>query len=172
MGTSSPEDTPDADTSTRPGQESGPGTGSGTELGPGLAWTVHPAADDPLRAVCLVGVMAIASLIAYRLTESGLFAVFTLIVLMLSLRAFFLPRHYTLDAEGAGETGPLCAPRRLGWPDVRKVARSRFGVYLSTLHSNSRFVRDRGLFLRTAGNRQQVQDFIHSVRPDEARADA
>ena len=164
MGKSSPDDTPAADTPPRP--EPVPGQGSE------LAWTVHPAADDPLRAVCLAGVIGIAGLITYRLTESGVFAVFALLVLALSLRAFFLPRHYTLDTDGAGEAGPLCAPRRLGWADVRKVARSRFGVYLSTLHSNSRLVRDRGLFLRTAGNREQVQAFISSVRPDEARADA
>jgi hypothetical protein len=122
----------------------------------GLRWTVHPAADDPLRAAMLVGVLAVASALAFEYSDSAALGIVAFFLLALSLRSWFLPRHYTLDNDGAGEAGPLCATHHLPWSNVRRVTRGRFGIYLSTLHSRSRFVRDRGLFLRTAGMRPTV----------------
>ncbi len=125
---------------------------------PALSWTVHPAAADPLKAALLVGVLTIASVLCFEFSGSAILGVLAFLMLALSLRSWFLPRRYTLDAAGAREDGPLCAARLLLWQEVRKVSSARFGVYLSTLHSRSRFVRDTGLFLRTA-----------SQRPDPAR---
>jgi hypothetical protein len=115
-----------------------------------LKWTVHPAASDPLRALLLVGVLAIARTHAFEYSGSASLGILAFVLLALSLRSWFLPRHYSLDATGALESGPLCADRHLPWADVRNVAPSRFGIYLSTLHTRSRFVRDNGIFLRTA----------------------
>ena len=129
-----------------------------------LRWTVHPAADEPVRAAALLAVVAVAGLLTQRVTGSTALGVGGGVVLLMSLRAWFLPRHYALDAEGAREDGPLCPPQRVGWGEVRQVARSRFGVYLSTLHSDSRFVRSRGLFLRTAGNASEVLAFVEGAR--------
>jgi hypothetical protein len=131
---------------------------------PGLSWTVHPAAADPLRAAILVAVILVASLLTQAVTGSPVLSGFALLALGFSLRAWFLPRSYEVDSVGAREDGPLCSRRDLPWAEVRRVARSRFGIHLSTLHSNSRFVRDHGLFLRTAANRDEVARFVDSAR--------
>jgi len=139
---------------TEPSRE--PRTTAGTASSPttshsDLQWTVHPAASDRLRALLLVGVFAIASTLAFEYSGSASLGILAFFLLALSLRSWFLPRHYSLDATGAHESGPLCADRHLPWADVRNVVPSRFGIYLSTLHTRSRFVRDNGLFLRTTG---------------------
>ncbi|MDG2149736.1 MAG: hypothetical protein P8N09_09435 [Planctomycetota bacterium] len=131
-----------------------------------LRWTVHPAASDPLRAVLLVGVLAIASTLAFEYSGSASLGILAFFLLSLSLRSWFLPRHYSLDATGAHESGPLCANRHLPWTDVRNVAPSRFGIYLSTLHTRSRFVRDAGLFLRTVGIANARSFEVHDEKID------
>lgn len=136
--------------------EASPGTSIEASIeaaGSSLSWTVHPAAADPPRAAMLVAILAVASTLAFEFSGSAVLGILAFLMLALSLRAWFLPRHYTLDAAGAHESGPLCADRHLPWGEVRKVARGRFGLYLATMHNRSRFVRDRGLFLRTVGGR-------------------
>jgi hypothetical protein len=134
-----------------------------------LRWTVHPAADDPLRAATLVAALGVASTLAFEYSGSALLGILGFVMLALSLRAWFLPRRYALDEAGAHESGPLTATRHLPWSDVRSVAPGRFGIYLSTLHSRSRFVRDRGLFLRTAGGKAPCAD-ASVARPPLDRA--
>src|SRR5262249_38352240 len=85
--------------------------------------------------------------------------------LLASLRAWFLPRTYVLDADGAREEGPLAQPRRLAWADVRRVTPARHGLHLSPLFRDSRWRADRGLFLRTRGNVERVAAFVAARRP-------
>lgn len=125
-----------------------------------LVWTVHPAGDKPAQGFAVGAVIAVATLLCWRVTQSLTLTLLAVVFLAGSLRSFFLPRHYRLDAEGASESGPLCQPRTLAWDSIRKVSLGPGGVHLSLLHSTSRLVRDRGLFLRTPGRRQQVADFV------------
>ena len=69
------------------------------------------------------------------------------------------------DPDGARETGPLCADHTLTWDKVRRVVPARFGVHLSPRHNTSRLLPDRGLFLRTAGNRAEVLDYVERMAP-------
>jgi hypothetical protein len=117
-----------------------------------------------MRAAILVAVILVASLLTQVVTGSPVLAGFALLALGFSLRAWFLPRRYAVDGAGAREDGPLCARRDLPWAEVRRVARSRFGIHLSTLHSDSRFVRDHGIFLRTTANRDEVARYVDSAR--------
>jgi hypothetical protein len=129
-----------------------------------LRWRVHPAAQEPGRALLLLSVIGVAGLLAARSSGSPALGVLGALALLLSLRAWFLPRHYALDAGGAAESGPLCAGRQLPWSRVRTVMRSRFGVHLGTRHTDSRMLADRGLFLRTAGNADAVLAFVEGAR--------
>ena len=133
---------------------------------PVLRWTVHPAAQDRLRAALLLGVVALAGLLAFAVSGSALLAGAGALFLLGSLRAFFLPRTYVLDATGAREEGPLAAPRRMPWAEVRRVTRGRHGVHLSPLFSEGRWSRDRGLFLRTRGNAERVAAYVAARRPE------
>ncbi len=145
--------------------ESAPGLGTHAPATdrPGLRWTVHPAAADPVRAVLLGAVVLVASVLATQYSGSAALGAVSALLLAASLRAWYLPRTYAVDPSGASEEGPLAAPRRLAWSEVRAVRKARFGVYLSTLHTQSRFVRDRGLFLRTAGNREEVLGYARAL---------
>lgn len=125
-----------------------------------LLWTVHPAGDHPAQGLAVGAVVAVAVLLCWRVSGSLTLAALALAFLGGSLRAFFLPRRYRLNAGGASESGPLCRTRTLTWNAVRRVSASPFGLHLSLLHSTSRLLPDRGLFLRAPGCRQQVADFV------------
>ena len=135
---------------------------------PVLRWTVHPAAQDRLRAALLAGVVLLAGLLAFAVSRSALLAAAGALMLLVSLRAFFLPRTYVLDAAGAREEGPLQAPRLLAWSEVRRVTPGRHGVHLSPVFHDGRWSRERGLFLRTPGNAERVAAFVAARRPEVA----
>ena len=129
-----------------------------------LSWTVHPAAQDPARAAVLALVVAVAAALAWSVTRSAAVTAAGVALLLSSLSAFFLPRHYVLDEAGAAERGPLRPERRLSWDAVRSVTRERHGVHLSPLHRPSRWTVDRGIFLRAAGNAEDVARFAQQRR--------
>jgi hypothetical protein len=133
-----------------------------------LSWTVHPAAQDPARAAVLALVVAVAAALAWVVTRNAAVTAAGLALLLSSLSAFFLPRHYVLDEAGAAERGPLRPERRLSWDAVRSVTRERHGVHLSPLHRPSRWTVDRGLFLRAAGNAEDVARFVRRRRAPAA----
>ncbi len=132
-----------------------------------LRWTVHPAAAQPLRTLAILATLGLASVLVYSVSGSVGSASLAALLLFGSLRAWFLPRTYELDAMGAMEHGPLQAPRRLAWTELRAVTQERHGVHLSPLHRPSRWVRDRGLFLRTDQRSElaaQVSTYIRNRR--------
>jgi hypothetical protein len=125
-----------------------------------LRWVVHPAGDNPAQAFALAAIMAVAAVLCWRVSGSVVLSSLGLVFLGASLRSFFLPRSYRLDTNGASESGPLCTPRTLSWESVRRVSPGPLGLHLSLLHSSSRLVPDRGLFLRAPRRQQQVADFV------------
>ncbi len=131
---------------------------------PTLRWTVHPAAREPGRAAGVVVIVGAAGLFAFGVSGSAALALATIAALGLALRPFFLPRTYVLDARGAREAGPLQGARQLAWSEVRSVRRERHGVHLSPLHATPRLLPDRGIFLRTDGNLEDVARFALARR--------
>lgn len=125
-----------------------------------LRWTVHPAAQERGKAGVVSAIVAVAGLLAFAASGSALLALLGVLFLLGSLRAFYLPRTYVLDGQGAREEGPLARPRRLSWSEVRRVTRARNGLQLSPLFSESRWRAEDGLFLRTAGNEERVAAFV------------
>lgn len=121
-----------------------------------VCWTVHPAARSPARAALVAGLILGVSALTAQLADTPGFGWLALAFLAASLRAFFLPRRYRVDAEGAEEAGPLCATRRLPWARVKQVVPARFGVWLGERLHPSRLLPARGIFLRTQGNRAEV----------------
>jgi hypothetical protein len=132
---------------------------------PTLSWTVHPAVRDPARTVALVGIVGLAILLTWTLTRSPPLAALAAAGLLGSLRAWFLPRRYVLDERGARVEGPLLSARGIAWERVRAVTRERHGVHVSPLHRSSRWLPDRGLFLRTDDNAADVAAFVASRTP-------
>ena len=134
-----------------------------------LRWTVHPAASERARSVLVLLAIAIASALAASVTGSAGLGLVAALALAWSLRAWFLPRTFVLDAEGASEDGPLARARRLPWASVRRAVREPHGLYLSTRLTVSRWLPDRGLFLRTAGNADEVARAVRALCPEAFR---
>lgn len=133
-----------------------------------LRWTVHPAAQHPGRAVLLLGILAAAGVFTAQVAEAPAFGVVASVLLFWSVRAWFLPRTYELDARGVREAGPLCPGRELAWEAVRRVSRQPFGLHVSPRAVDSRWLPDRGLLLRTVGNRPTVLEHIQRWAPEVA----
>lgn len=133
--------------------------------GAALRWTVHPARESPAHAAVVAGIVLVAAALAGHAAASPAVAVLAALFLGLNLRAFFLPRTYELSWSGARESGPLCAPRALGWEHVKAVSPALHGVHLSPRRVDSRWLPDRGLFLRTGDNRAQVLAWLARVAP-------
>jgi hypothetical protein len=132
---------------------------------PSLRWTVHPAASEPARTALVLAVVVLAAVFTLTLSRSALVASASAAILLGSLRAWFLPRSYVVDEAGAHEQGPLQAPRSLDWEQVRSVTRERHGVHLSPLHGRRRWLPDRGVFLRTDRNTEEVARFVRARCP-------
>lgn len=145
---------------------------AGGDHAPLLRWTVHPAAQSPARALLVASLIAGVSLLAAQLSVSPEFGLLALVFLAFSLRAFFLPRTYEFDADGAQESGPLCATRRVAWAELKQVRAVRFGVWLGERHNSSRMLPAHGLFVRTQGNRSAVLDAAQRAAPQAVASTA
>ena len=135
-----------------------------------LSWTVHPAADQPMMAAIVGLVVVVATALAVQVSGLPLVGLAGGLLMILSLRAFYLPRHYALDDHEAREHGPLCSDHRMPWGEVLRVTEMRDGVHLSPRLTDSRLLPDRGLYLRTRGNRDAVLAFAESHRGADVRS--
>jgi hypothetical protein len=64
-----------------------------------------------------------------------------------------------MNEEGVQARG-LVMRRRMGWPQVRRVARDGLGVKLSPLARPSRLEAYRGIYLWFSDNADEVMEFI------------
>ena len=131
-----------------------------------VRWTVHPAASERARSLLVLAAIVIAAALAAAVTGSDGLGLVAALALAWSLRAWFLPRTFVLDAQGASEDGPLARTRRLPWAAVRRAVREPHGLYLSTRLTVSRWLPDRGLFLRTADNAEEVDRAVRARCPE------
>ncbi len=110
------------------GQESP--AGGVIEEGAVLAWSVHPAVVQRGRAV-LVSVLIVAfSLLAALWMKGSYWGIFALVVLFLSLEAFYFRSDYRLDETGASVRRPFSRGQK-PWDSIRCVIIDRFGITLS-----------------------------------------
>jgi hypothetical protein len=105
-----------------------------------------------MAAVCVAVYLAFGGL-GYALLAAGMLAV--------SLSSYLLPTWYELGATSV-VVRFLGQAREIPWSTVRRVSVQRDGVYLSPAEQPSRRDRFRGVFLRFAGNADEVVSFVRS----------
>jgi hypothetical protein len=88
-------------------------------------------------------------------------AVFSAAVLVLTLARYFFPTEYTLDETGV-RARFLGIERARSWAEIRALYAHRDGVHLSPFGSPTALDPFRGIFLRFAGNRDDVLRFCES----------
>ncbi|MCC6484445.1 MAG: hypothetical protein IT209_06310 [Armatimonadetes bacterium] len=86
-----------------------------------------------------------------------------------SVADYLFPVHYFISAKSAGARC-LFSRSEIGWENVRRIWLAGDGVKLSPLSVRSRREVYRGVFLRFAGNRQEVLDVVQRCRSQEAAA--
>ena len=113
---------------------------------------VHPAWRQPLKTFCLVVYLVLASwtlgaaLLAPMLSISSFAAALAVLaILMLMLRAWFVPTRYRIDDAGIEVRD--WRTRHFSWDRFRGWRRERNGFYLSPFSNPARFDNCRGLFI-------------------------
>ncbi len=128
-----------------------------------LEWRVHLAREKPGRIPVLAGIFLLTAALAYALFQNLLIAGAAVMILATSTAEFLFPIRYRLDADAA-ELRNGISLRRIEWSQVRAVHALSDGAKLSPLGHPSRLEAYRGLFLRFAGNREEVLAAIDGFR--------
>ena len=131
-----------------------------------LEWVSLPAKNNVKGVVLITGSVLAAMLSIGLLTHSGGssihsaigWAAFSGILLTFSLRNFFLPIRYTLDADGIN-VKEFLYNRQRPWDQCKSFYPDRFGVLVSPFAFRTRLENFRGVYLRFAENKEEVLDF-------------
>lgn len=124
-----------------------------------LQWRSWPIVDDFPRSLVLLAALA-GSAAAVGVAFGGLgYALLAAALLSISLGRYLLPTAFELDQSGAAARF-AGQRRRMAWGEAKRVSVQRRGVYLSPFERPSRLESFRGLFLRFAGNANEVVRFV------------
>ncbi|HPM78463.1 MAG TPA: hypothetical protein PK961_15340 [bacterium] len=126
-----------------------------------LSWTSHPAVEEPVRNWIVILFVAMTAGALWLATRSWPWVALGVVVLLGGVRQWFLPTHYRLDDTGA-QLRILFYRRRQEWARIKRASADRRGVLLSPFPFPSRLEAFRGMYLRFAGNREQVMRFIEA----------
>lgn len=124
-----------------------------------LEWSYHPAAQEPLKAVLAVCVVALFLLLVWEQFPSPLLLCACCLVLLVALGRFFLPNRYVADEE-ALYVFWFVGARKLRWRDVKRATFLEDGVFLSpNQHSG---IRDSftGLFVHYGNRKKEIEALI------------
>ena len=124
-----------------------------------LEWSYHPAAQQPLKALFAVCVVALFLLLVWEQFPSPLLVCACFLVLLVALGRFFLPNRYVADEE-AIRAFWFVGARRLRWRDVKRANFLEDGVFLSPNQRSG--IRDSftGLFVHYGEHKKEVEALI------------
>ncbi|MGC8864059.1 MAG: hypothetical protein ACP5R5_14980 [Armatimonadota bacterium] len=127
-----------------------------------LRWTVHLAPEHPLKLVFSLGLIALACVAAQRVI--GLLGACAVgAALGGSLADFLFPVTYEITPKGV-VCRMLLKQAEITWPEVRRCYLDDYGIKLSPLERPSRLEAFRGVYLRFAGNKEQVIEAVRAMR--------
>jgi hypothetical protein len=130
---------------------------------PRLEWIAHPAREKPAAALAALAIITIAAFLAADQLGHAAAGIVAGIVLLTSLRRFFLPTRYNLDQSGVSAT--LISVRRLDWTRVRRISTDAHGVYFGPRSQHSRWDAFLGLHIAFGREREAVLDWLREFRP-------
>ena len=133
-----------------------------------LNWRVHPARQHPRKTVAaIVIILAFCLVVMVSFSSLGL-ALFSGLVLFLSLIRFFLPTSYTLTETHVKWVFMGIAQKR-PWSNYMRVDKVRGGVFLSPFLQTNRLDHFRGKFLLCGKERSEVFEFAEKHISKEPR---
>lgn len=120
-----------------------------------LSWRLHLAAQQPAKAVLAGAAVVFTVVCAHLSLHNPWLTLASGLLLASSVADFLFPVRYTLTSAGAEVRG-LASAHAIAWSAVRRCYQDAEGLKLSPLPRWTRLERFRGVYLRFAGNREQV----------------
>lgn len=108
--------------------------------------TFHPAKEQPVKAAVLTFVLGIGLQALWQFLTPAV-AITLWVVLVVSLRDFFLETIYELDDEGLKVSGPLKPTKSYQWARFRAFIEDRNGLFLTPYLAKRATESQRGVFL-------------------------
>jgi len=127
-----------------------------------LEWRSWLAADTPGKAVGAALTILVGSVLITLATASAFLGLAALALLTLTTREFFLPMRYRITDAGAWAEGFLSSSF-IAWKEVRACHHLEDGLKLSPFAKSSRLEPFRGVYLRFAGNREEVAQTVRRL---------
>jgi hypothetical protein len=124
-----------------------------------LNWVTHPAKARPMVTVIVVVFLTILVAIVYNLTESVVFSAVAALILWGSLAQYFLPTKFELTETGVRVRYTFSGVQK-EWRLFRSYYVDKNGVLLSPFVRPSRLENFRGLYVRFAGNKDEVVGIV------------
>jgi hypothetical protein len=126
---------------------------------PLLSWSTHPAKVRPLVTTLVILFLVVLAVLVYLLTYSAVFTVIAVLILYGSLTQYFTKTTYEFT-ETKVRVRYIVNKIEKEWAQYRSYYADKNGVLLSPFPSPSRLENFRGLFIRFAGNKEQVMEIV------------
>jgi hypothetical protein len=124
-----------------------------------LSWSTHPAKSRPLVTALVIAFLVVLAVLVYLLTYSAVFTVIAALVLYGSLTQYFTNTTYEFT-DTKVRVKYVVNKIEKDWAQYRSYYVDKNGVLLSPFPSPSRLENFRGLFIRFAGNKDQVLEIV------------
>lgn len=111
-----------------------------------LEMVFHPAKEHPVKAAVLGFVLGMAFQALWQMLEP-VTAVVLALVLLATVRDFFLETRYRFDEGGVAVRGVLKASRSYPWKRFRAFIEDRNGLFLTPYRCKRSLEQQRGVFL-------------------------
>jgi hypothetical protein len=128
---------------------------------PEVEWTVHPVRRRPFVSVLVTLLIIGITAAVFYTTNSRIFGVLALVIMLLSLAKFYFPTRYSFDPQGI-TIGTTTQSLRKKWSQYRSYYPDKNGVLLSPFSEPSRLENFRGLYIMT--ERDNRDDIIAYVK--------
>ncbi len=127
-----------------------------------LTWVSHPAKARPVVTGLVVIFLTILVALVYSMTTSLVFTVIAAVVLWGSLAQYFLPTRFELTDRGVKVRYTISGVAK-EWKLFRSYYVDKNGVLLSPFVRPSRLENFRGLYVRFAGNKDDVMAVVSKM---------
>lgn len=120
-----------------------------------LKWDVRLGSEQPTKQLVVFLAAICAGIVGFLLLHQWLVAVIGFLAIIASTTELFFRTKYRLDSEGARAQCGMSVTS-MDWVNVKRVIPDEVGVLLSPLEKSGRLDAFRGVYLRFAGNREEV----------------
>ncbi len=124
-----------------------------------LSWVAHPLFERPVRGLLVVLLLLALLVLIYYVTASLIWVAFSSLILIVSLRQFFLPTTFCLSDDTV-VSHFLWFEKTKQWEQLNNYFIDKNGVLLSPFARPSRLENFRGIYLIGASTKPMVIEFI------------